>query len=79
MTETKVLLRTAGKQTKLITKACNRFRVNIKQDARHYMPWAPNINDLYHKNKSESVMIGFLRNLTKTKLGSKYDAEIYFF
>ena len=42
------------------------------------MPWQPNLNDLCNENKSESVMIKFLRNLTKTKLGSKNDAEIYF-
>ena len=58
--------------------ACNRLRINIKQDTRYYMPWPPNLNDLCNECKSESVMIRFLRNLTKTKLGSKNDAEICF-
>ena len=34
--------------------------------------------NLCNECKSESVMIRFLRNLTKTKLGSKNDAEICF-
>ena len=62
----------------ILSIACNRLRINIKKDTRYYMPWPPNLNDLCNKNKSESVMIKFLRNLRKTKLGSKNDAEIYF-
>ena len=58
--------------------ACNRLRINIKQDTRYYIPWPPNLNDLCNESKSESVMIRFLRNLTKTKLGSKNNAEICF-
>ena len=42
------------------------------------MPWPPNLNNLCNVNKSESVMIKFLRNLTKIKLASKHDAEMYF-
>ena len=42
------------------------------------MPCPPNLNDLCNENKSESVMIKFLRNLAKIKLGSKNDAEIHF-
>ena len=42
------------------------------------MPWPPSLNDLCKENKSESVMIKFPRNLTKTKLDSNNDAETYF-
>ena len=37
----------------------------------------PHFNGLCNENKSESVMIKFLCNLIKTKLGSENDAEIY--
>ena len=62
----------------ILSIACNRLRINIKQGTRQYMPWPPNLNNLCNVNKSESVMIKFLRNLTKIKLGSKHDADIYF-
>ena len=58
--------------------ACNQLQIDIKQDKQYSKPWPPNLNDLCTENKSESVMIKFLHNLTKTKLGSKNDAEIYF-
>ena len=61
----------------ILSIACNRFQINIEQDTRYYMPWPPNLNNLCNENKSKSGMIKFLHNLTKTKLGSKNDAEIY--
>ena len=42
------------------------------------MPWTPSLNDLCNENKLESVMIKFLRSLTKTKFASKNNAQTYF-
>ena len=55
----------------ILSIACKQLQINIKQDMQYSMPWPPNLNDLCYKNKSEFVMIKFLCNLTKTKLGSK--------
>ena len=38
----------------ILSIACNRLRINVKQDTRYYMPWPPKLNDLCNENKSES-------------------------
>ena len=62
----------------ILSIACNRLGLNIKQNTRYYMSWPPNLNDLCNENQSESVMIKFLGNLAKAKRGSKNETEIHF-